>query len=332
MRIDILPADTWGAVSAKCRAGLPFQDPNVIVQAYMGLPHALFEATHGLARLFSHKKTIAFVGHSEPFVEAISNGFMEEGYHVKRVSEDEAADPSAAWLAPILNDLIFVVFSTDDPITGRLFNRDPINEALKDKRIFRISIVHTPRYLSHALSRPAPFKLRLLSHSQGLATIVAGERFRVHPLLASRLPWPIDTVVPDMALIPPEEIERQKSAILAFETKLPWGFKPYFKAGELRVFDRAVIFHERIDGSALAEVLAGDRGVKLAGLGLPAMLESTSPCRWSDVRFTDWLLARGEREEVVRGLLLVDPWLIDSSLTTFLSDAAAKLLKMQAGS
>lgn len=332
IRIDIPRSKAWISVSEYCRAALPFQDSAVIVQAYMGLPHALYEATHGLAHLFSHKKTIVVLGPIEPIVDQVLIGFSEEGYTIKHLSDEEAGDPSAAWLAPILSDLIFVLFSVDDPVTGRFYDRRIINETLKDKRVFRVSLNHSPRFLSSSMSRPMPFEVRLLSATDELTVVVAGERFRVSPSIAPQLPWRTNREPLDLSLVEAAELEDFKARVLEFEQNLPAGFKAYFKSGDdSRIFDRAVIYHEEIDGFALAETLAEATGRKIELAGCANVFESTSPCRWNDPRFLDWLLQRGESENVVRGLLLIDPNVIDLNFREVLSNAASSLLKIQNG-
>jgi hypothetical protein len=323
MRIDIPQNEKWTAICEGYRAALPFQDPAVQVQVYAGFQHALTEASQGLARLFSHKKTIALVTPTEPALEAIAIAFSEEGYTVKNATAQEVADPE--WLAPIQNELLFVLMSEDDPVTGRLNDLSPINAALKEKRIFRIVLSHASHTIS-PIARPHIFEVRVLSLKPEVALIVAGERFRVIPTLASRLPWSDQNPAEDLKIQSSFEAD-----ILAFEDQLPPGFKVYFNKGDARVFDRAVIFHPQLDGSAVIDQLAESSGKKIALAGAATPYDSSSPCRWNNPRFTDWLLTRGFSEETVRGLIIIDGAYV-KGLGPSLASAAKTILKLQNGS
>lgn len=302
-----------------------------MVQAYMGMPHALYEATQGVARLYSHRKTVAVVPPVEPVVESVLIAFSEEGYTLKYLTEEEATDATGAWLEPIGNELVFVIWSNDDPVTGRLYERESLNEALKDKRVFRISLNHSPAFIPQVLTRPAPFETRLLSVRENLALVLAGERFRVRPIIASQLPWEHDISGLRLHAVEAAEVERLKKNVIEFEAKLPNGFKPYFSAADKRIYDRAVFYCECLDGSALIELLADSTGRKLGPAGSQNVFEALSPCRWNDPRLLDWLLKRGEKEDVIRGLVLIDAAVIDDELSKRLDEAAATLFRMQSG-
>lgn len=297
----------------------------------MGLPHALYEATQGLARLYSFKKTIAVVPPVEPVVESVLIGFSEDGYALKYLTEAEAADPTGAWLSNIANELVFVIWSNDDPITGRLYERSTLNDVLKDKRIFRISLNHSPRFIPQSLTRPEPFETRILSVRDDLAVILAGERFRISPLIAGQLPWPEEPDEVQLKPVEETEAERLKKLVLEFEAQLPAGFKPYFSESEKRVYDRAVFYNESLDGSALIELLASSIGERIAPAGKQNKFEALSPCRWNDQRLLDWLLNRGEKESVIRGLVLIDASAVQDDLVKKLEEAAATLHKLQSG-
>lgn len=328
MRIDIPVTGQWRSLNEAYRAQLPsqLQDPALQVQIYRGYQHALYEAAHGLARLFSHKKTIALLEGAEPALESIASTFSEDGYHVKRVSPGDLAD-FAKWLEPIQTDLLFVLYAVDDPVTGMLSRLDAMNDVLKDKRVFRLALVHSPSSFAGVFTdRPAPFKVRVLSLAEDRALILAGERFRIHPMLAERLPWAMLESSIITCDVKPRDLSQSKAAILDFESRLPAGFKAYFSPTESsRLFDRAVIFHEGLDGSAVIEMLGEI-------LSLPiTSLEATSPCRWNQPRFTDWLLARGEKPEVIRGLLMIDASQISPKLLQALEESARRIESLQTG-
>ena len=324
MRIDLPVVGEWNKVSEKFREKLPFQDPLVLVQAYMGYQHALHESTLGVARLFSHKKTIAIVENAEPALQEIAVGFSEEGYTVKTLKAADLAN-GAEWLAPIQNELLLVLFSQDDPITGRRYDGSPIDQLLKDKRIFRVSVSHTVHEFE-PIKRPELFEIRILSLTPGFSLLVAGERYRVPPVIAPRLPWAhVDLTEPLSKVGSIRDSEKHKQAVLNFESALPQGFTPFFAQGDLRIFDRAVIVNEGMDGSAVIEHLGPIANYPAAAL------DTSSPCRWNNTKYIDWLISRGEKPETVRGLVVIAAEALTEKTPEQLAAAAVKITQLQEG-
>ena len=65
--------------------------------------------------------------------------------------------------------------------------------------------------------------------------------------------------------------------------------------------------------------------------GLNGQLESASACRWTSPRLSDWLIKRGEKEEVLRGLVMISGEVINPDLPSKLERAAQTLRKLQNG-
>src|SRR4051794_19072083 len=118
MRIDLPLNDVWLALCAQYKAELPFKDEKGYhAQVYLGYQHALWEIAQGLGKLFAHKKTIAIVEPTEPAFEHVAVAFSENEYTVKTIKAADLEKPEA-WIDPIQNDLLFVLFPEDDPVTG----------------------------------------------------------------------------------------------------------------------------------------------------------------------------------------------------------------------
>jgi hypothetical protein len=328
VRIDLIPPEAWTALCDRYREKLPYPEKSQVqVQIYSGYRHALLEITQSLSRLFTHKKTIAVSSKTEPSFESVAVGFSEEGCVVQTL-ETQTAAQVAPELAKQTKELLFTLVSEDDPITGRLYDFSPIDQALKDQRVFRIKLSHEA-FRTRALEKPGLYEIQILSLRPDLALVIAGERCRIHPALAPRLPW----TVPDDATIAKDltPLASSKSEIEAFESQLPAGFRRYFDANAPRLMDRAVIWHPAFDGSAIIDELASTLGEKLARPGENSALETSSPCRWPSPRLTEWLLSRGEKEEVLRGMIVISADLVKRGLTPQLSQVAATLTKLQNG-
>jgi hypothetical protein len=287
--------------------------------------------TQSLTKLFNHKKTIIICEPPEPVFDTIAKAFSEEAYTVKTVKPEEWAKADE-WLDPMAAELLLVLFSEDDPVTGRAYDMSSMHAAVKDKRVFRIGISHAA-FRFAPLAKPMPYEARLLSLSHDRALLLAGERCRITPTSVAMMHWlETDAIAAkaDLAPTSPVAIEAWKKSIAEFESTLPAGFKPYFASTDsARVFDRAVFFSDGFDGSAVIEELSRSLGKSLGSPGENSAFESTSACRWSNPRVLDWLVARGETETRVRGLVAIAAEAIDEKLLGALQAAADRLRKLQ---
>lgn len=334
MRIDVAAPDAWGRLSERYRASLPesFQDPGLNILVFNGVGHAVTEITKSLAQLYAHKKTIAIISHVDPAFESVAVAFSQDEFQVKVITPEQAEDP-ATW-APLMDELLFVLASEDDPITGRITNLDGLNEATKGKRVFKIIVSHEAHNWK-PLQRPEPFGVKILSLSSNRALLIAGERCRVQPQFAPNLNWgnESDSEIQNLTAIlkNPKSESEAKSKVQSFEAKLPSGFKAYFAPTEARLYDRTVFHHEDYDGLAVIDELSSTLRTQIQPVGQNSELETTSACRWESPRFQDWLLARGETESTIRGLVIASKDLIDQGLATHLETAAAKIHRIQTG-
>lgn len=332
MRIDLLRPDAWDIVCDQYRTVLPFQDPNLQIQVYMGYRHAVWESAWALARLFSHKRTIAIVKTAEPVFESLAMAFSSEGYSVVSLNPSDLREPST-WLAGIETDLLFVLWADDDPVTGRVHRYPEMQAALKDRRLFRIRLSHA-QFAYEKLERPMPFEVRLLSLSAERALLVAGERCRIRPPLADLMPWrpePSPEGVSRVSFLSDAEIESRQRAILAFESDLPSGFKPYFSAGEERVWDRAVIYQEKYDGWAVVSELGQALSEEIDGPGYASNFDTFSPCRWESPRLAEGRQVVGDDPSKTRGLIVLSSQLLGAQLKKELEKVAQKIDRIQEG-
>lgn len=324
MRIDVPTPDAWGRLSEKFRAALPLKEPALNIQIYAGIGHAVNEITRSLAALYTHKKTIAIVKSVDPSFERVAVAFSQDGFVVKMLSVDEASK-AETW-APLIDELLFVLTTEDDPITGRLYPFEAA--AFTGKRVFRLHVSHAAHRFQ-PLKRPDLFAAQILSLAPDRALLVGGERIKIEPAIAPSLFWPEAPSTEIADLLAPQSTYQNEVA--EFEATLPAGFRAYFKPNESRLFDRAVIYHPDFDGSAVIDELAATLQIALPAPGQNAKLESMSACRWQSPRLNEWLLGRGETDETTRGLVVIDGSLIDSSLRVHLETAAAKISRLQNG-
>ncbi|MES2856012.1 MAG: hypothetical protein V4692_09115 [Bdellovibrionota bacterium] len=165
-----------------------------------------------------------------------------------------------------------------------------------------------------------------MSFAPDFAVVVAGERSRLQPLLAPRFDW--NRAPKEESLRLPDD---WKTKVLSFEKDLPAGFKAYFAPDDARSFDRSVIVHAELDGSAIVDELSRLTGKSVALQGAESSFETTSACRWTSPRLTEFLLGKEGSEERVRGMVIIDTATIDSNLKMLLKQTAETLLRQQNG-
>lgn len=336
--MDCPDFERWWRVCGQCReliagANPSLNDPALNIQHYLGVAHALKEISLSLSETLAHKKTVAFAGDDELVFENLAQLFSSRGYNTKLLSRAEFNKPDE-WLAPIMSDLLFVMYAEDHPVTGEIHDWQAGLEALKTTRLHRIAISHAAHRFK-ALTRPLPFEIKVLSLAPDMAVMVAGERGKIRPLMADILPLP-----PWGAGLPNEMAERLKPLddaeselrrrrIESFEGSLPFDFKPVLAPGANRCLDRAVFYHEGFDGSAVIETLAEHIEISLSSPGCEGALETMSLCRWNNPRQNEWLARQGLGLNAVRGLIVADYKLLTPSLTTYLEIAVKILSDLQ---
>lgn len=329
MRLDVPRPDAWDHLSEQYRAALSLKEPALNIQIYAGVGHAVSEIAKAIARLFTHKKTIAVISGVDPAFNSVAVEFSQEGFIVKSITPAESAK-AETW-APLMDELLFVLTCDDDPITGRRYPFE--SSTFVGKRVFRLHVSHEA-HRWEAPKRPDPFVAQIWSLAPDRALMVAGERCKLEPQLAPTLFWKSETdvnITESLNAHSVEELTKIRASVLEFEADLPAGFCAYFKPGEQRIFDRTVLYHSDFDGSAVIDELSSTLQIPLNRPGEDSSLESTSACRWESPRFNDWLLSRGETDATTRGLVIVDGDLIHKGLRTHLETAAAKLARLQNG-
>jgi hypothetical protein len=359
MRIDLGTSDGWLKACAAYRKVLPaeLQEPLLNVQIYQGYQAALREITLSLSRLFPHKKSVAIVSHQELSFQDIAALFSGEGYQVRELTTAELSD-TAAWLPTLQNDLLFVLYAIDHPVTGRVHDVEKFEAAVASARFHRIALSHA----AHRWTRPKPFDVRVVSLASSRALMIAGERGKVQPQITQLVPWGVreenahaaslvNPLVQAMKECGAEKVvgataasatasnvqsthEDLAQAIESFEANLPNGCHAIFAPGEARVPDRIAFTHEGIDGLALI--------TELSALGLAAnvqggepVLETMSACRWENPRLSEWLVRQGLTLEQQRGLVLIDARVLlaheagVANLHKLLASALERVLSLQ---
>lgn len=343
MRFDLPIAGAWAAMNQVCREALalPVDDARA-VYVFRGLSHATWEISVGLAKLFPHKRTIAYWLDEGALFEDLAARMSSDGAIACGFDSTQAMDP-APWLEPIKKDLLLTLESIDDAVSGESLAFDAIDLALKDSRTFRVRV-------SHALHRecdlsPGPFEAHVLSVDRELAIAVCGVRVKFDPSVASRLPWPeLDAGIPEAVSAVSarigrrraEDVKKDAELLRAFRNALPTGARlaaPAPAASQVSS-ERVLFYFEDVDGASVIERAGLSPEIALPVPGRDGLIEAGSSCRWvSPQALERFTKARGLNGRAARGLIAVSvaALRIAPDLAVRLANARAKVLEDQSG-
>ncbi len=291
------------------------------------LTFALNETTRGLARLFPHRRSIAYIQGCGPYFEPLMRYFSAEGFSLQAMAFNELK--KLDWIEQLKKDTLFVLLSDDDPLTGQLFETSEIRKALEAKKIFSIVSSHAAHSYRSTWDL-SPYCARVLSGETQFSLSLLGERAaKIEPLLFGPADWAVgllDKVEPFF-----NSRSEDQNIVLDFEKTNPGSASAFFTSETARLFDRAAIYWKDMDGEALVHELALDLKIPLVMPGRESRLETASLCRWKGIRTLGWLAEQGIDAETARGLVLISKELITPDLPRQIEAVRERVLKMQNG-
>ncbi|USN46316.1 MAG: hypothetical protein H6626_08810 [Pseudobdellovibrionaceae bacterium] len=328
MRLDFHVSGSWQAANSYLTKQLGLEGLQCEAKVYRGLHHALIEVTQGLVKNFPTKKKIFCFKDQDPFLEAPLRELAKQGLPVIRWELSHLEDPSK-WIEQVDREALMVVYADDDPLLGRVFNTNPLTEALADLRVFRIHASHSQHCYLESPVYADRYEVKIMSMNPEVSLVVHGDKARMADMVSSGMYWPQD-LYQDVALKFDGDGWR-KSTVVDFEKTQAGGFTPVFNPEDLRVYDRAVIYWEDMDGYAFIDELARELGFELESPGEESRLETPSLSRWGGVRTMDWLHSHGLGVNAIRGTVMIDVNLIDNNLPNLIQAVRAKVLSRQQG-
>jgi hypothetical protein len=312
VRVDLRPPEIWEDLNESLRTKF-FNGGTGAVQTYPSHTHALYEICEGASNFFSHKRSFGLIKGTSPTFTSLLAGFYKDGYQVQVVSVAEIKDPKA-WVEGLKKDTNFVIFSSDNPLTGECMEWDTLDALLNEKKIFSLRLSHSDwlrDYKLGTLSSPRPYSASILSVNPGLSIALRGEKVKAPPVTTASLDWNSSSVFSDFqkAL---DHFAENESAVEALEKNPPTGWQRLPLAGS-RLFDRALIYNTELNGEAVITHLSGKRGDSLPKLGGSADLEAASLCRWNGFATHYGWWDTAPSAEILRGLLILDAKLVSGA-------------------
>ena len=332
MRVDLQRTDSWNAVNSVYREALGLGESPLQVQTYPGLKAGLWEICTQLTQLVPNKRTIYYQKEAGPVFESVAVHLSRDGFKVKALTAAELNNP-AEWFEAVQKELLFIVELQDEPVTGELYDFPELDKVLADKRVYRIAVSHA-RHACMKVVMPSTYNVNLMSIRLDHAVAVLGERVRVQPPVASGMVWPeysLTAARQELNTPPAETYALRKGHVLAIEKALPDGAKAVLAPDANRLYDRAVLTYDDLDGLSLITELAKELNVEIKPPGDFSPLETTSLCRWNDERIWQGLIERGFTPTQLRGLVVISSEIIREGLIKKINEARKRVLASQNG-
>jgi hypothetical protein len=324
MKINLYPFEKLEQHKMHLREKLHIPE-NVQIEIALDLVHGLNELTRSVAQLHPHKRSIAVLGPQPPPLKEIVKGFSGEGFAVQELpvsfmKPDEAV-LNDAW-EKLKKDTLFVLGSAAEPLTGALYPFDWVRREAPKKQMFSL-IYYSPDALKKKFVLPeTPWEGMvadpLWDEEHTLSLVLKGERCQGEGLLWGTAHFSEegvqllgDTLMVTMG----EEIPQteDKKLVQGFEQSIVKELKgtvTVLPENGARIFDRAVLFINGINGDSLLHKLK-EEGFDTA---------TGAACSWNSPHLNNWLPPTGISIEMVQSSLLIP------LKTLYKDDLAEKLL------
>ena len=277
----------------------------------------------GLAQFFPHKKRVYYFKNLNPYFMRLIKVLALEGYETQELTLQEMASPQK-WMAQIHSKDLFVLYSLDDPFLGQLYPVEDLESQLSEnQQIFRICVSHNQHKYTKIKKQQDNHKVTLYSIDSQSCLAHFGKRVHTKELISPSLNW---NSWSDKNL-DFGSMAQKKELVTGFEAAL--NKTPPLSHAQ-RIFDRAVLCWEDMDGFALIYQMAQDMDLPLGPPGADPHFETTSPSRWKSENFIKWL-ENLEFIQQVRGLVILSHKLIDSQFVDVVRSARKKVLERQSG-
>lgn len=286
MHIGLRAFESWESNNQRWRSFLGLGQFRGQVYTYQGLGHALFEITQGLRLFLPHKRSLEVFTVGSPYLMALLPAFYRESYQVALPKWSELANKSEAeigeWIEGRNKDMLLFVAHADHSFTAEKYPTEKLRPHLMQKRIPLIEVFH--RHPGLPLVEPEPFNIHIYIIDAHRCIAVIGSRLRFHPQVAPLLNWEFNQTLAW------SETQEEQKLIEDFESHLQAPMSAYFqnKKSDLRVFDRAVINLNKINGDLFINEYSKLTAHPLAGAGKQVVIETSHLCRWGGIVTGPW--------------------------------------------
>ena len=298
MKITIPQQNTWSDVNASIREALQIKEPKNYVYAYKGLAHSFKELISHFERFAPHKKKIAYIEGMTPALGALLHFAQDKGYQLVPGDREAVFANPEDWLDSLDNDVVFVLFPEDHPFTAQKYPWQELDQKVQDRRLFSVRVDHCQCVRPDIGRKLGRYEVSLHCFSESFVLARGGASCRFQSLMADDLSWSVTDIMEVLSEYS-ECPQEDKDLVVSFESKgsTYWSSLPELKNKD-RLFDRALIFWQNLDSSAVRELIL-QKMQWLEGDQESLLLESLSPCRHPHLQTQEFT------PEVLRGLLVI---------------------------
>lgn len=297
MKLDLLPFESWENLNAQIKTAM-HADVSVETRVYSGLAAAVYELAMGMAQFYSHKRSVGIVPGQTPHYQALLPYLYKEGYEIQFLKEGQ---DSKTFVDSLKKDTNFVISCEDHPVTGQIYDVDPLDQQLNEKKIYHLRISHQLHFFQKPEIRP--YSARICSFNPKTTVALLGAKFKSPPLIAPTMDW--SDLAPLQAIqLSVQSAQEDAATVEKIESNLPMGFKPLLTM-EPRIFDRALIFSEELGGEAVQQFLASQLNVELKRPSWETQIETTHQCRWGGIPLAESWWKPKPHDDILRGLLIL---------------------------
>jgi hypothetical protein len=303
MRVDLRPPEIWEDLNASLRLKY-FSGETATVSAYPSSTHALYEICEGASNFFSHKRSFGLVKGATPVFTPVLPGFYKDSYQAQAITVAELKNPKE-WVDGLKKDTNFVIFSSDNPLTGECLEWDTLDALLNERKIFSLRISHSDWLRGFTqTAAPRPYSAWIMSVAPGLAVAACGEKIKAPPVTASTLDWHSQEMISSFQNAI-DFFHERKDSVLQLEKNPPPGWQA-LPTRDSRLFDRALIYNTELSGESVLQSLYKSLGQAIPCFAQNAVFETANLCRWNGFanHYNWWDSA--PVTEVLRGLLILD--------------------------
>lgn len=323
MKLDLIPFDSWMNLNRTIAQWLAKSSGQELasdsVKCFLGAGRAVLEISQTVAQFYSHKRSVAIFSNGSPYAKNFLTYFYKEGYDVQLAPEN--VNP-VEWVQTLKKDTCLVFSIADHPVTAELYDLSALSEALETQRVIHIQLSHH-RHLQNFSVQKSLYQIHIQSYGPDTAVALFGEKVKAVPSSGFVSVWDSERFSQELKVVK-ESFCEDKNRVLAFESQLPAGYRPFFESSSTqRVYDRIIIYHPQIGGDILQQYLASRMDRKIESLGHEHSIETSHLCRWGGTVSTlDWWKPFPPLE-VLRGLLILDArWAKDLDLKNHLIEAS----------
>jgi hypothetical protein len=313
MDLVLLPKEEWEVASSQLAKTLNLSEDFPKVRLHADLSEAVFETCLALSQLHSHKKAIAVIKGNSPIFDVVIPWYLKEAYQVQITSWDKLKDEQTQndWFAGLKKDTAFVLFAEDHAVTAEVTFWEQIQHQCEQLKIPSLCVSHFS-FMKHRGSNQPALAAKICRISDSLAFSVLGSRLHLGALVSHLKRWQIDKIMKELNIFLQQKEEQEQ--VIKFENLL--SAHKYFKANEIRYFDRSVLEFKHVSADAM-----------IKGIG-HANLQTPNLCSWNSMgkNLLSWW---AESDDVSRSLIVIPQGQATEKLAHELSRQYQKILALQ---